>query len=79
MDRQDGTVSATTNETHLEALSKGLKPGWIACLDQESGEVYYGNLETKVRWKPRPGGGLPRCLLEQLSWMHIGTPIVMPV
>ena len=32
----------------LDALSRGLPAGWQALLDASSGDVYYGNLGTKV-------------------------------
>lgn len=30
------------------ALSEGLPPGWQAMLDSSSGDIFYGNLATKV-------------------------------
>ena len=41
-------AKATTGGTDLAALSKGLPTGWHAMLDATSGDVYYGNLSTKV-------------------------------
>ena len=38
------------------AMSAGLPPGWQAMVDSTSGDVYYGNLETKVGAVGRKGG-----------------------
>ena len=40
--------AAADSGVDLESLSKGLPTGWQAMLDAASGDVYYGNLSTKV-------------------------------
>ena len=40
--------AAADNGVDLGVLSKGLPTGWQAMLDATSGDVYYGNLSTKV-------------------------------
>ena len=40
---------AATGKPDLAALSKGLPEGWRAMWDAASGDVYFGNLGTKVR------------------------------
>lgn len=41
-------AKAASGGADLSALSKGLPAGWQALLDAASGDVYYGNLSTKV-------------------------------
>lgn len=50
-------ASATRSATRpdLDRLSLGLPPGWRAMWDKGSGDIYYGNLVTKV--KPLAGQG----------------------
>ncbi len=45
----DQPASAATGKPDLAALSKGLPEGWRAMWDAASGDVYFGNLGTKVR------------------------------
>lgn len=33
----------------LDGLSKGLPAGWRAMWDKNTGDIYYGNLKTRVR------------------------------
>ena len=40
---------AAAGKPDLAALSKGLPAGWRAMWDAASGDVYFGNLDTKVR------------------------------
>ena len=40
--------AAADSGVDVVALSKGLPTGWQAMLDAASGDVYYGNLSTKV-------------------------------
>lgn len=40
---------AADGKTNLELLSKGLPAGWRAMWDKNSGDIYYGNLKTRVR------------------------------
>ncbi len=40
--------AAADSGVDLESLSMGLPSGWQAMLDAASGDVYYGNLSTKV-------------------------------
>jgi len=35
---------------NLELLSKGLPAGWRAMWDKNTGDIYYGNLKTRVRF-----------------------------
>ena len=41
-------AKAPAGGTDLAALSKGLPTGWQAMIELASGDVYYGNLSTKV-------------------------------
>ena len=43
-----GNVTAD-GKPNLELLSKGLPAGWRAMWDKNSGDIYYGNLKTRVR------------------------------
>ncbi len=43
-----GGVLNFKTKPDLDALSAGLPPGWRAMWDKSSGDVYYGNLATKV-------------------------------
>ena len=43
-----GSVTAD-GKPNLELLSKGLPAGWRAMWDKNSGDIYYGNLKTRVR------------------------------
>jgi hypothetical protein len=38
----------------LKKLSKGLPKGWQAFLDASSGDVYYGNVDTKETTWTKP-------------------------
>lgn len=40
---------AADGKPNLELLSKGLPAGWRAMWDKNSGDIYYGNLKTRVR------------------------------
>lgn len=43
-------VSMTTDgKPNLELLSKGLPAGWRAMWDKNTGDIYYGNLKSRVR------------------------------
>lgn len=42
----------------LDLLTKGLPAGWRAMWDRNTGDIYYGNLKTRVRicqdWQAQP-------------------------
>ena len=40
---------AADGKPNLELLSKSLPAGWRAMWDKNSGDIYYGNLKTRVR------------------------------
>lgn len=40
---------AADGKPNLELLSKGLPDGWRAMWDKNSGDIYYGNLKSRVR------------------------------
>ena len=43
-------VSMTADgKPNLELLSKGLPAGWRAMWDKNTGDIYYGNLKSRVR------------------------------
>ena len=60
---------AADGKPNLELLSKGLPAGWRAMWDKNSGDIYYGNLKTRVRV-----GGIGR---EQPPFLHILVGMVM--
>ena len=49
---EGGEVGLTTSDgkPNLELLSKGLPAGWRAMWDKSTGDIYYGNLKTRVRF-----------------------------
>lgn len=55
-----GYITNSKTRPNLSALSAGLPEGWRAMWDQQSGDVYYGCPDTKVRWQavtpPHPAG-----------------------
>ncbi|GLI62519.1 hypothetical protein VaNZ11_005176 [Volvox africanus] len=53
---QQATVLNFKTKPDLDALSAGLPPGWRAMWDKATGDVYYGNLVTRVG----TGMGAPR-------------------
>lgn len=48
----EATPAAASSKPDLAALSEGLSTNWKALWDKTSGEVYYGNVNTKVRGLP---------------------------
>ena len=40
---------------NLEVLSKGLPAGWRAMWDKNTGDIYYGNVKTRVRAAKKGG------------------------
>lgn len=48
--RTDADVNMTADgKPNLEVLSKGLPAGWRAMWDKNTGDIYYGNLKSRVR------------------------------
>ena len=60
---------AADGKPNLELLSKGLPAGWRAMWDKNSGDIYYGNVKTRVRI-----GGKGR---EQPPCLHIFVGMVL--
>lgn len=52
---------AADGKPNLELLSKGLPAGWRAMWDKNSGDIYYGNVKTRVRIGGK-GREQPPCL-----------------
>lgn len=49
-------VSMTADgKPNLELLSKGLPAGWRAMWDKNTGDIYYGNLKSRVRDRGKVG------------------------
>lgn len=50
--------SSADGKPDLDLLSKGLPAGWRAMWDKNTGDIYYGNLKTRVRicqaWQAQP-------------------------
>ena len=65
---------------NLELLSKGLPAGWRAMWDKNTGDIYYGNLKSRVRfclltWAEISG----RCTLAAFpAKLRIGLPCCWP-
>jgi hypothetical protein len=47
--KREAAAAAAAEGPDLDALSEGLPDGWRAMYDKTSGQVYFGNLSTKVR------------------------------
>lgn len=46
--KKSAKAAATADAPDEAGPSAGLPPGWQAMVDKSSGDVYYGNLSTKV-------------------------------
>lgn len=55
---------------NLGLLSKGLPPGWQAMWDKNTGDIYYGNLKSRVRFcLPQLRGHTSRIYLKRrVQW-----------
>lgn len=54
-------IARSATKPDLDALSAGLPPGWRAMWDKASGDIYYGNLSTKVGLRCRILAGSHVC------------------
>ena len=63
----DNAASLTADgKPDLDLLSEGLPAGWRAMWDRNTGDIYYGNLNTRVRicqdWEPQPVAMFSACV-----------------
>ena len=54
-DSADDSSMTADGKPNLELLSKGLPAGWRAMWDKNTGDIYYGNLKSRVRVGGRAG------------------------